>query len=184
MLKNTSNSFGTIAKTLHWVIALGILGMLAVGFIMVDMEPSPSKWTLYSLHKSTGVLILLLVILRLTWRLQNTVPQLPTNLQLWHRQLAKLSPIILYILLFLMPLSGFTLSQAGGHPITVYGIFTLPNIVPKNLDYSTVASIIHKYGGFAFIGVLILHVGAALYHHFILKNNLLKRMMPNWFGHT
>lgn len=184
MLKNTQDSFGTLAKAFHWIIALGIFGMLAVGLIMVDMDPSSEKWALYGLHKSTGVIILLLVIGRLSWRLHNPVPQLPKTLPSWHHRFAKLSPIALYTLMFLMPLSGFILSEASGHPITVYGMFTLPMILPKNLALSNVASFIHKYGGFAFIGILTLHVGAALYHHFILKNNILKRMLPNWFGHT
>ncbi len=183
MLKNTPNSFGSIAKTFHWVLALGIVGMLTVGFIMADMAPSPSKWTLYGLHKSTGVLILLLVILRFTWRLLNPVPQLPSSLKPWHHRLAKLSPLALYTLMLMMPLSGFILSQAGGHPISVYNLFTVPALFPKNPDLSQIAARIHAYGAYIFIGVLALHVSAAFYHHFILKTNVLKKMLPNWFGH-
>jgi len=183
MLKNTPNSFGSIAKTFHWVIALSIISMLAVGFIMADMEPSPLRGTLYSLHKSTGALILFLVILRFTWRVWSPVPQLPRSLNPWHHRLAKLSPLTLYTLMFLMPLSGITLSEAAGYPINVYGMFSLPMVLPKDLTISKTAATIHKYGAFAFIGILILHVGAAFYHHFILKTNILKRMLPNWFGH-
>lgn len=181
MLRNTINAFGVIAKGFHWIIALCIIGMLTVGLIMVDMPPSPTKMTLYALHKSTGVVILLLVILRLTWRLLNPVPELPSSLHPWHHKLAKLSPLSLYTLMFLMPLSGFTLSETAGYPITVYNMFTLPMFLPKNPEVSKTAVMIHQYGGFAFIGVLVLHVSAALYHHFILKTNVLKRMLPNWF---
>ncbi|MBX9805193.1 MAG: cytochrome b [Alphaproteobacteria bacterium] len=181
MLKNTLNSFGTVAKAFHWIMAIAIIGMLTVGFIMADMDPSPSKWTLYTLHKSTGVVILTLVILRLTWRLRGPVPQLPSTLRPIHHHFAKLSPIALYSLMFLMPLSGFILSQTGGHPISFYGLFTLPTILPKNLDLSMFAGTIHTYGGYAFVGVLGLHLSAGLFHHFILKNNVLTRMLPNWF---
>ncbi len=184
MLGNTPDSFGTIAKTFHWVTALCIAGMLAVGLIMVDMEPSPAKMTLYSLHKSTGVIILFLVLLRLTWRLLNPVPQLPGSLQPWHHRLAKLSPLALYILLFLAPLSGFTLSQAAGYPVTFYNLFTLPNILPTNPDLSKSADMVHKYGAFTLMGVLILHISAALYHHFVLKTNVFQRMLPSWFHHS
>lgn len=180
MLKNTSNSFGSVAKAFHWLIALGIIGMLIVGFIMADMNPSSTKYMLYGYHKSTGVLILLFVGLRLIWRFLNPTPQLPKTLRPWHHHVAKLSPIALYSLMFLMPLSGTILSQAGGHPITIYGLFTLPNILPKLPALSKVAGMVHEYGAFAFIGILTLHVGAALYHHFIIKTNILRRMMPSW----
>lgn len=183
MLKNTPNSFGSITKTFHWIIALLIIGMLAMGFIMADMEPSPTKMMLYGLHKSTGVLILLLVILRFTWRTWNPTPQMPGSLAPWHHRLAKLSPIALYSLMFLMPLSGIALSQAAGYPINVYNIFTFPTLLFKNPDLSKTAALIHKYGAFAFIGILILHISAAFYHHFILKTNVLKRMLPSWFSH-
>lgn len=183
MLKNTQNSFGSIAKTFHWIIALSIISMLAVGFIMVNMEPSSLRGTLYSLHKSTGVLILLLVILRFTWRAWNPVPQLPNSLNPWHQRLAKLSPLTLYILMFIMPLSGITLSEAAGYPINVYNQFTLPMLLPKDPSISKIAATIHKYCAFVFIGTLILHIGAAFYHHFILKTNILKRMLPNRRDH-
>ena len=184
MLKNTPNSFGPIAKTFHWVIALSIIGMLTVGFIMADMEPSLTKTTLVGLHKSTGALILLLVILRFTWRVWNPVPQLPRSLNPWHHRLAKLSPLALYTFMFLMPLSGIALSQAAGYPINIYDMFALPMFLSKNPDLSKTAAMIHKYGAFTFIGVLTLHVSAAFYHHFILKTNILKRMLPNWFSRT
>lgn len=180
MFRNTSDSFGTAAKTFHWLIALSIVGMLTVGLIMVDMEPSPTKMMLYGLHKSTGVVILLLVIMRLTWRLVNPVPQLPSSLHPLHHRVAKLSPLALYTLLFLMPLSGITLSQAAGYPINVYGLFTMPMALPKNPEVSKTAVMIHKYGAFTFIGILVLHISAAFYHHFILKTNVLRRMLPSW----
>lgn len=181
MLKNTRNSFGTITKTVHWFMALCIVGMLAVGLTMTDMASSPTKMMLYSLHKSTGSLVLLLVILALVWRLLNPIPQLPGSLHPWHHRIAKLSPIVLYGLLFLMPLSGIALSQAAGYPVTVYNLFTLPNIFPKDPNFSKVALMIHEYGSFTLTGILTLHIGAALHHHFILKTNVLQRMFPSWF---
>jgi len=184
MLKNTLGSFCTLAKTFHWVVALCIIGMLTVGFIMVDMAPSATKKVLFGLHKSTGVLVLFLVTLRFTWRVWNPAPHLPGSLNPWHHRLARLSPFALYSLMFLMPLSGIALSQAAGYPINVYEMFTLPMALSKNPDLSKTAAMIHKYGAFAFIGVLTLHVSAALYHHFILKTNILKRMLPNWLGRT
>ncbi|MDF3033299.1 MAG: hypothetical protein K0R76_253 [Alphaproteobacteria bacterium] len=184
MLRNTPDSFGSITKIFHWFMAFCIVGMLTVGWVMGNVESSPTKMMLYGLHKSTGVIILLLALLRLTWRLLNPIPQLPSSLHPWHHYIAKLSPLALYTLLFLMPLSGFALSQAAGYPIKVYNLFTLPAILPKNIDLSKTAVLVHKYGAFILIGVLALHVIAALYHHFILKTNVLQRMLPSWFQHS
>jgi cytochrome b561 len=181
MIKNTSDSYGLIAKTFHWIIAPMIIGMLAVGFIMTAMEPAPTKFFIYGLHKSTGIVILGLVFLRLLWRIYNPSPKLPRELTSWHRRMGKLSPIVLYSLLFLMPISGYILSEAGGYPISIYGLFTVPNFVEKNAEISKLASTIHEYGAFVFIGILILHLSAALYHHFVLKNSVLQRMLPSWF---
>jgi cytochrome b561 len=180
MLRNTTDSFGIVAKSFHWLIAIGIVGMLIVGFIMVGMENSPTKMTVYGFHKATGATLLVLIIMRLSWRLVNPIPQLPNSLHPLHHRMAKLSPIVLYTLLLLMPLSGFTLSEAAGYPINVYGLFTLPMILPKNPELSKFAATIHQYGAYTFIGILVLHVSAALYHHFVLKTNVLKRMLPSW----
>jgi cytochrome b561 len=180
MIRNTKDSFGSVAKTFHWVIAIGIVCMLGVGLLMVSMEPSPSKMALYGLHKATGAVLLILIILRFTWRLLNPVPQLPKTLHPWHHYMAKLSPIALYTLLFLIPISGFTLSDTAGYPIDVYGLFTLPMILPKNMEVSKIAAMVHNYAAFTLIGVLGLHISAAFYHHFILKTNVLKRMLPSW----
>jgi len=180
MLKNTPNSFGTIAKTFHWIIALGILGMLIVGFIMVDREASPAKMMMYGLHKSTGAVILLLVTLRLGWRLLNPIPQLPSTLKPWHHWIARLSPVALYILMVTMPLSGFVMSDAAGHPVTLYNIYTLPSIFSQDLELSKAARSVHVYTAYMFVAILVLHVSAALYHHYILKTNILRRMLPSW----
>ena len=181
MIKSTSDSYGFLAKAFHWIIALMIIGMIAVGFVMTAMEPAPTKFFIYGLHKATGIVILALVFLRLMWRLYNPSPQLPLELTSWHRRMGKLSPIVLYFLLFLMPISGYILSEAGGYPISVYGLFIVPNFVEKNSEISKIASLIHEYGAFVFIGILVLHLSAALYHHFVLKNNVLQRMLPSWF---
>jgi len=181
MLKNTFDSFGAVAKILHWVIALCVFGMLAVGLIMADMGPSPEKIKLYGLHESTGVVVLLLAILYLAWHFSNPLPRLPGSLRPWHRRLARLSHLVLYALLFLMPLSGIVLSQADGYPVEVYDLFSLPNILSKNPALSKAALMVHQYGAFTLMGILGLHASAALYHHFILKTNVLRRMLPSWF---
>lgn len=180
MLKNTSTTFGSIAKFFHWVMAILIISMLILGFCMTTIIPSSEKMFFYGLHKSTGILILGLGILRLSWRFLNPSPELSSTLKPAHRFLAKLSPIILYSLLFLMPLSGLILSQSAGHPIIVYNTFTFPMIITKDSSLAYMARLVHQYGALIFSGILILHISAALYHHIILKTNILTRMLPFW----
>jgi cytochrome b561 len=180
MLKNTLNSYGTVTQTFHWAIAVAIVGMLTVGFIMAALEPSPTKWMLFDFHKATGFCILILVLSRLTWRWVNPVPLLPSTLTPWHRRIAQLSPFALYSILILMPLSGYVLSNTSGHPINVYDLFTVPNLLANRPEVSKMALMIHQYVAFVFIGILTLHVGAAFYHHFVLKSNVLRRMLPSW----
>jgi cytochrome b561 len=180
-MKNTSENFGTVAKAFHWIMASVIIGLLAMGFMMAEMAPSPTKFKLYALHKSAGLTVFCLVILRLIWRLTHVVPRIPDSLGSVHRFLIKTSPFVLYSLMILMPISGFIMSDAGGHPVTFFGLYTLPNLFTKNPDLSKTAQLIHHYTAWAFIGILVAHMGATFYHHFILKNTILQRMLPNWF---
>jgi cytochrome b561 len=183
--RNTRNSYGSIAKAFHWLIAFMIIGMISVGVIMTEMLPSPEKFQLYGYHKATGVIVFFLVLLRLLWRLINTNPALPKTLTPWHKRVAKLSPIALYALIIIMPISGFIMSDAGGHPISMFGLFTLPDLIEKNADLSKAAQLVHYYAAFILSGLIVSHVLAALYHHYILRNVILVRMLPEklhkWF---
>lgn len=114
MLKNTENSYGLIAKTFHWLIALAIIILITVGFIMSAMEPSPDKYELYNMHKSSGVIVLMLVILRLLWRFSNKIVQPPENLPNILKLAAKSGHFMLYVFMLLMPISGVLMSYFGG----------------------------------------------------------------------
>ncbi len=176
MLRNTENSYGFIAKLLHWIIALMILGLLMVGFIMESMEPSEQKWQLYGYHKATGFTIFILVTIRIVWRLINIEVLLPQDLPHWQVIVSKITHYLLYLFMFLMPFSGIMMSRLGGHNINVFDLFTIP-AAAKNPE---LAGIFHKTHGLAAYGILafiLLHIGAALYHHFIRKDNVLMRMI-------
>jgi cytochrome b561 len=173
--KNTSKSWGLISRLLHWVMAVIIIGALYAGLTMVDMAASPEKFELYALHKSFGVLILILVMLRLAWRYANVIPTLPTQ-----DLASRLSAPVLYLAMLLMPISGIAMSQAGGHPVSFFGWFTLPAFIAKNPELGKFAKQIHGYTGKILIGLICLHATAALYHHFVIKNNLLRRMSKGY----
>lgn len=176
MWTNSVNKWGIISLLFHWLMGLMIIGMLGVGLYMTQLPPSDFKWMLYGFHKSFGVIILILSFMRLVWRLSQTTPDLP-ELSRMHYLMAKASPWVLYILMFTMPISGYIMSVAGGHPVQLFDFWTLPNLMDKNPAVAGFAHTTHSVVGYLFVIVLILHVSAALYHHFCLKNFLLKRML-------
>ncbi len=177
-LKNTSERYGDIAKTLHWLMAIAIITMLAVGLIMTDMQMGPDKFELYGLHKSTGVVILLFVCMRLLWRVINPTPALPEHMKRIERFMAHSSHAVLYTIMIAMPLSGWLMSSAAGFPVSVYGWFVLPDLIEASNERRIVFSDIHEYVGYFMILMIVLHTFAALLHHFYHKDNVLKRMLP------
>jgi cytochrome b561 len=179
MRKNTKNQYGTISKVLHWGMAILIIAMLACGIIMADLAASPLKWKMYMLHKSVGLVVLFLIISRLIWRFINIVPELPASLPATHRSLAKLSPYVLYAMMITMVLSGYVMSDMGGHAISFFDAYTLPHLFSKNQSLSAIAAKTHGIAAYCFIVILTTHVFAAFYRHFVLKNEVLRRMLPS-----
>lgn len=177
-IKNTTASYGNIAKGLHWLMAILVISMLAVGLYMEGLDLSPQKLLLYGWHKSFGALILILAILRLTWRLSNPTPALPHTLPTLQHIAAHGVHALLYVLLFLMPLTGWLMSSAAGFPVSFFGLFTLPNLIEANKEWRMFFGDAHEILAFSLIALLVAHVGAALLHHFYYKDTILKRMLP------
>ncbi|NNM60076.1 MAG: cytochrome b [Legionellales bacterium] len=178
LLKNTKERYGYIAMVLHWLIALIIIGMLCVGIYMVRLPISLEKLKLYGMHKEVGFLVLLLVILRLEWRLTNRVPALPDTMPTWQKWAAHGSHILLYLFMFAMPITGWLLTSAAGLPVSFFGLFVIPTIIPANPTWLMVFTYIHHWLGFSLIALLMVHTAAALQHHFIDKDTILRRMLP------
>lgn len=176
MLKNTDELYGSGTKWFHWLIAILVIGLLTVGIIMTNIGNSPSKWELYGLHKATGFVVFWLVLARLIWRFINKVPQLPSGLPKWQAIAADLNMKFLYLSLIVMPLSGMMLSLFGGHPISIYGLFTIPAISQKSA-IAPIADDVHVVLAYVFLAAILLHIAAAFYHHFVLRDNVLKRML-------
>jgi len=177
MLRNTSSSYGLISKIFHWSISLLIISMLIVGFTMTSMENSPDKWELYSMHKATGIVVLSLVSLRFLWRLSNARLDLPTDLPLWQKVASRLTHYLLYVFMFLMPISGALMCILKGKEINVFSLFTIPALAEKNIPLAHFFNNIHGISAVVFAGLISLHIIAGLYHHFIRKDNILTRML-------
>ena len=178
MLRNTVDSWGAPAKLFHWIMAALILAQIALGWTAASWRLSPTKLDLFVWHKSTGVLILTLVVLRLLWRLGNPAPALPADTPRWERLAARISHALLYLLMIVMPVSGWIVNSAANIPFQIFWLIPLPAIVEPDKQTADLAALAH-FALFAVLStVLLAHIGAALRHHFVKRNNVLARMLP------
>lgn len=176
-IQNTRDHYGAVSRALHWLIALLVIIMLSVGFFMDDF-PKAYKPTVYMLHKSTGLLILALMCIRVVWTLTNKIPELPTTIPRWQAVLAKLAHVTLYILLLAMPISGLLMSVASNRLPTFYGLFTVtvPG-VPQSKALASFMNSSHEIIAWILLVIVAIHILAVLRHVFIEKDGLLHRML-------
>lgn len=178
--RNTNDRYGTIAQSFHWIVALLVIGLLCVGLYMTGLKPGPDMFKIYALHKSVGIVVLGLAVLRLIWTLSNPHPHaLPTH-QKWERFLAKLVHVFLYFAIIAMPLSGWIMSSAKGFPVNLFGIegLTLPDLVSTDKNIARSAGQFHEFAAYALIAAIGLHFAGAMKHHVIDKDGTLRRMVP------
>jgi len=181
MLRNDADAWGTPAKLLHWVMAALIVTQVALGVMAVNWRLSPTKLNLFFWHKSTGMLLLALLALRLAWRLANRAPALPEGMPAWEHGAAHASHALLYVVLAALPVTGWIVNSAANIPLRVFWLIALPAIVAPDKAVADLAALVHR-GLFVLLAlVLVAHVGAALRHHFVKRNTVLVRMLPgNW----
>lgn len=165
------------AIALHWVTAILIVANLALGLSMVPLPISPRKLHWYLWHKSIGVTIFLLTSLRLAWRLLRPHPA-PVPMPRWQRRAAAGSHALLYVLLFLIPLSGWLYSSATGVQVVYLGAIPLPDLVPKDKALGDALRIVHVTLNSLLFATVCIHVAAALKHHFVDRDPVLARMLP------
>ena len=175
MIKNTLTTYGHIAKFFHWLMAIFFIGMFVIAYTMINISKSDFRYSLYDFHKATGILLFSLVALRLSWRLINIQPVLSVVLPFWQRLAARWNIIVLYILMFLMPMTGFLTSTLGGHDISFYGIFTISPLA-HNQSASAFFSAAHEILSYLLSIAFVFHIIGTLYHHYFLKDEIFKRM--------
>lgn len=167
------------AIVLHWLIALLIIAAFALGVTMVDIPGlTPTKLKYFSWHKWLGVTILALATVRLLWRLTHPAPALPASIPSWQVKVSGVLHGLLYLLMFAIPLSGYFYSLAAGVPVTYLGIWPMPVLIEPNPEWKPVLKALHYWLNMTLLTAVVLHVGAALKHHFIDRDGVLKRMLP------
>jgi cytochrome b561 len=176
-LRNTTRRWGAVAQLLHWLIVALIIVQVTLASLADDAPPL-RRLALLARHKSFGLTILALAILRLAWRWANPTPELPTTLKPYQQTLARLTHFMLYALLFAMPLSGWMMSSARGFPVSWFGLFQLPDLVPKSKPLYETMLTTHEVLAGVLGAVVALHVAGALMHHFVKRDDVLRRMLP------
>jgi len=171
----TPDRYTRTAIVLHWLLALMIVSSFGVGLYMADLPFSPSRLKLYNWHKWAGVTILALSAARLLWRLSHRPPaDLP--MPAWQQRAAHAVHLLLYGLFFAVPLAGWAYSSAAGFPVVWFGVLPLPDFVPVDRALAEAIKPLHKLLAFALTGTVLLHVAAALKHHFIDRDGTLQRL--------
>jgi cytochrome b561 len=173
-----NNSYTAVAKFFHWGMALVIAGLLAMGFVMTDLPLSPEKLQYYSWHKWAGVSVFVLVWLRLVWRATHTPPAYPDSMSALLQRLAHLGHAGLYGLMLVIPLSGWLLSSAKGVQTVWFGVLPLPDLLEKDKELGHLLHEVHESLNFLLLALLCGHVAAAFKHHWIDRDDILKRMLP------
>ncbi|HKB83719.1 MAG TPA: cytochrome b [Burkholderiales bacterium] len=167
-----------VAITLHWLIAVAILCTFLLAEYMTGMQLSPAKLKLYSYHKWIGVTIFLLVLIRLAWHASHRPPAPPASMPAWQHSAASIAHFFLYALTLAIPVSGWLMSSASGFQVVYLGVLPIPDLLAKNKDMADQLKQLHEALNWLMVLVVALHVGAALKHHLLDRDNVLSRMLP------
>jgi cytochrome b561 len=180
-LENREDRYGAIALLLHWSMAVLVVGLAALGLYMVtlpDVGFNTKKVTLVLYHKEFGVLALVLLATRLAWRVTHILPRLVEHLPDWQKIAARFVHLSFYALLFALPMTGYFMSSAAGIPVSFFGLFMLPDLVHRDNELFRQYIAIHKWLAYVLILFIFVHAGAALRHHFVNKDDTLRKMLP------
>ena len=177
-LKNTHDRWGAVSQLLHWVIVVLIAWMAYLGLTMGDLPNGLQKIQTYGLHKSLGLTILALVVLRVLWRLYAGSPAPVPGTPTWQARVAGLTHLAIYALLFAIPLSGWVLNSASGFPLKWFGLFKVPALTGKSEDLHELAEEAHELMFWALVLLVVVHAGAAFWHHLFKGDTTLTRMLP------
>lgn len=178
LITNTNHQFGVVSKCIHWLVAVTIVALFGVGLWMEGLTYYDSWYrTAPYYHKSVGVLLGLLMIVRLLWMLRAGKPKPLKSHQRWEVLSAKLTHVLLYALVFFIVISGYLISTADGRALEVFNWFQIPSMGSLVENQEDIAGEIHELMAFSLIGLAVVHALAAIKHHFIDKDLTLKRML-------
>ncbi|MBP3974871.1 cytochrome b [Pseudoxanthomonas spadix] len=179
MTRPNAERWGAVSQALHWLIVLMIFGLAVVGLTLDELPRTPSYFWVYTAHKSMGITVLALVLVRLAWRLYAGAPRPVPGTPGWQHATAVVTHVLLYAVMFAMPLSGWLYDSASGlRPFKLFGLLEMPKLVAPDEAIAATAHELHEWGLYVLIVLVVVHAGAALYHHLFLGDATLTRMLP------
>lgn len=176
--RNTAGTYGVVAKFLHWTIVVLIIAQFILAEWADELPDGIDKLAILSRHKSIGMLVFLLAIVRIGWKLANRGAPAPVPMPRRQQVAAAAGHGLLYLLLLAQPLTGWAMSSAANYPVTLFGWVQFPPLVAPNHDLHEALADVHEGTFVALATVAVLHALAALYHHFFMKDDSLRRMLP------
>jgi cytochrome b561 len=181
-LANTPSRYGVVAMLIHWGMALLLAALLAMGWYMVSLPDAGfdgRKIGLILAHKSIGMFALLLVLVRIAWRNMNALPRLPDSVPGWQQGAAYFVHLCFYALMLALPVTGWLMSSAGGFPVYLwFDRGALPDLIRNNESQFRFYIDLHRWLAWALLGFLLAHAAAALVHHFVGRDDTMRKMLP------
>jgi len=173
-----AQAYDTTSVILHWLVALAVAGMFAFGWAMQLLPKGPEgiRANAFNVHKSIGLTLLAVMALRLAWRMSHRAPDLPPTMPRWEKIAARVNQALMYAALFVMPLAGYLGSVFSGYPVKYFGV-TLPEWGWRSPSLKESLSTVHLWTSFVLMGAVALHIGAALKHRWIDRDDVLQRML-------
>ena len=182
-LLNGATRFGAVSKFFHWAVFLLFVNQYVTGVLMMRMQRGHqvlgfAQGDYYTWHKSVGLVVLALVLLRITWRKTTRLPDWPATLLPWEQSCMKWTERVLYLCMLVMPISGYVFTLAGGYNFKLFGLVALPQLIAKNATVATAAEFAHAATAYVIIAAVSLHLGLAMKRHLVEKDGFLHRMLP------
>jgi cytochrome b561 len=170
--------YGAPAIASHWLLALLIAGNFAFGLYFIDLPFSPQKLRYFSWHKWAGAMVLPLAAILLGWRAFHGEHPLPAAMPDWEKQLSRFTHVLLYLFFFTSPLSGWVYSSAAGFQTVLFGVWPIPDLIPRNREIAEALKAVHRWINYALAVTVIVHVAAAIKHHVVDRDDVLVSMIP------
>ncbi len=176
--KNSSNAYGLVSISMHWIVAVVVIGMFAAGIWMVDLGYYDTWYhKAPALHKSVGILLFMLMLVRVVWRFSTPQPKPVASHNTLIRLMAKAGHAVIYLMLFGIMISGYLISTADGVGIPVFGLFEIPATLSGMPDQADLAGVVHEYLAWGLMAVVLGHALAAFKHHWFDRDVTLVRML-------
>ncbi|MBO4226392.1 cytochrome b [Bradyrhizobium neotropicale] len=178
MIRNTTSSWGSVARGFHWALAAAIIGMIAFGWWMNHIPARPDRFFYRSIHADIGYVVLLLTLLRLVWRGVNPTPALPEDTSRWHRIAARVSHLALYAVTILVAVLGWAHSGARTPNYSDwFGLFHVPQITSPDRAAAQAYEVRHIYFAYVLLALIGIHIAAVAWHHFMRRDRVAARMV-------